>query len=352
VTLKTIAERLGVSRMTVSNAFSRPDQLSPALRRQILQTAEELGYVGPDPTARALARGSTGAVGVLLTESLTDAFTDEVATGFLAAVAAEFGPTGLALTLLTTSSGPVIPARDVALDGAIVYSCVPQSPALDWLLRRRLPLVFVDQVPRENIPSVNIDDRGGARAAARHLVELGHRRIGIVSSSVSGPYGLLADPVDAAVGRVSGERVLGWTDELGAAGIEPTVVVARAHAAGDDLDPAALILDVDPRPTAVLCFSDVIARSVLDAAKERGLRVPEDLSVIGFDDAPLAARTSPALTTVRQDVDAKGRRAAAALTAEIAGYGAEGPRSPVPHLVLPTDLVVRGSTAPPPDSLP
>src|SRR6185503_17909125 len=96
VTLQTIADRLGVSRMTVSNAFSRPDQLSDDLRRRILLTAEELGYVGPDPAARALARGTTGAVGVLLTDSLRYAFTDEVATGFLAAAVEELAPTGLA----------------------------------------------------------------------------------------------------------------------------------------------------------------------------------------------------------------------------------------------------------------
>jgi DNA-binding LacI/PurR family transcriptional regulator len=103
VTLQTIADRLGVSRMTVSNAFSRPDQLSESLRTKILQAAGELGYAGPDPAGRALARGTTGAVGVLLTSSLRYAFDDEVATGFLSAVATELGPTGLAITLLSAS---------------------------------------------------------------------------------------------------------------------------------------------------------------------------------------------------------------------------------------------------------
>src|SRR5437879_4628956 len=95
VTLQTIADRVGVSRMTVSNAFSRPDQLSPTLRDTILAVAEDLGSVGPDPAARALARGTSGAVGILLTESLNNAFTDEVATTFLAAIADELAPTGL-----------------------------------------------------------------------------------------------------------------------------------------------------------------------------------------------------------------------------------------------------------------
>src|SRR4051812_592896 len=221
VTLRTIAEQVGVSRMTVSNAFSRPDQLSPALRDKILAAAAELGYVGPDPAARALARGTTGAVGVMLTDSLRLAFTDEVATGFLGAVADALAPTGLALTLLSgsTEQGEVIPARDVAIDGALVYSCDSSSPGTAWLLRRKLPLVFVDQAPSEGRASVNIDDRGGARAAAQHLIDLGHQRIAIVTSDVHGPYGLLDDPGRAESGRVASERILGWLDALEPAGI-------------------------------------------------------------------------------------------------------------------------------------
>ena len=98
VTLQTIADQVGVSRMTVSNAFSRPDQLSAAMRQRILDAAKKLGYVGPDPAARALARGTTGAIGILLTSSLRYAFDDDVATGFLGAIAGELAPTGLALT--------------------------------------------------------------------------------------------------------------------------------------------------------------------------------------------------------------------------------------------------------------
>ena len=129
MTLQTIADRLGISRMTVSNAFSRPDQLSDGLRRRILAAADELGYVGPDPAARALARGSSGAVGILLTDSLKYAFTDEVATNFLGAVADELAPSGRALTLLSTNAhDDVVPARDLALDAALVYSC-SDSPA-------------------------------------------------------------------------------------------------------------------------------------------------------------------------------------------------------------------------------
>lgn len=130
VTLQ-VADHVGVSRMTVSNAFSRPDQLSPSLRERILSVANELGYVGPDPTARAQASGAAGTVGLLLSDTPRYALTDEVAMAFLAAVAAELGPSGLALTLLSAApQGDIAPARDVAFDGALVYSCNPDSTAV------------------------------------------------------------------------------------------------------------------------------------------------------------------------------------------------------------------------------
>ena len=318
VTLQTIADRVGVSRMTVSNAFSRPDQLSGELRERILSVADELGYVGPDPTARALAKGTTGAVGVLLTDSLQHAFTDEVATAFLGAIVEGLAPTGLALTLLTSNGrDDVVPARDVAIDGAVVYSCDVESTARDWLLRRQLPLVFVDQDPVSGISSVNVDDRGGARTAAQHLVDLGHRRVGIVNAVVDGATGIVEDPLADARGHPPRQRMLGWLDALQGAGIAP--IVAQTASGGTDHadEVARALLALEPRPTAVLCFSDVLALEVIRVARELGMTVPDDLSVIGFDDSPAAQHSEPALTTVRQDIAAKGRLASDALTAAI-----------------------------------
>jgi DNA-binding LacI/PurR family transcriptional regulator len=350
VTLQTVADRVGVSRMTVSNAFSKPGQLSAALRKRILAAADELGYVGPDPAARALARGTSGAVGILLTESVTYAFTDEVATGFLGAIADELAPTGVALTLLPTrSSEDVVPARDVPMDGAVVYSCDISSPALDWLKRRGLPLVFVDQAQTAGIASVNVDDRAGAAAAAAHLVELGHRRIDIVNKNMAGPYGVVldADPGVDADHYVSRQRMLGWLDSLRAADVQARVVHEPQSSADDAHAAALLLLAQDDPPTAVLCFSDVMANGVVRAAEASGLRVPRDLSVVGFDDSPLARRMRPALTTVRQPVEEKGHAAAASLTAAIDRAKAGLPKGRARHVVLPTELIVRDSTAPP-----
>lgn len=346
VTLQTIADHVGVSRMTVSNAFSRPDQLSAGLRDRILAVAEQLGYVGPDPTARALASGTTGAVGLLMSETLQYVLTDEVAMAFIAAIADELAPTGLALTLLSAAPREgIIPARDVAMDGALVYSCDPTSPAVGWLTRRRVPLVFVDQPPAAGIPSVNIDDRGGARAAAQHVLDLGHRRIGIVTSGFGGEFGVLDDPAGASLAYGETQRMLGWLDALEPAGVRPRVV-RPPHTDPYDIGRTAgqALLGPRSRPTAILCFSDAIARGVIGAVEEAGLAVPADVSVVGFDDNPASRRTRPALTTVRQDVDAKGRAAVQALRAAIErAKTRQGGR--VRHVKLATELIVRESTA-------
>src|SRR4051794_7702700 len=212
VTLQSIADRVGVSRMTVSNAFSRPDQLSTELRERILAAADELGYSGPDPAARALARGRTGSVGLLINGSLSEAFEDAVSAAFLASVSDELAGHGMALTLMPASADQqFVAAPDVAGDGGLVYICDPTTPDIGWLGRRKVPMVVVDHNVREGIASVNVDDRGGARLAAQHLVDLGHRRIGIVT--------LETDP--DSLNYPARERMLGWHDALDPIGVEP-----------------------------------------------------------------------------------------------------------------------------------
>lgn len=348
VTLQTIADQVGVSRMTVSNAFARPDQLSQDLRERILEVARDLGYAGPNPTARALARGTTGAVGVLLTDSLQYAFSDPVATRFLGALVEGLAPTGLALTLLTTSGRhDVVPARDVAIDAALVYSCQPDSDDRHWLLQRKLPVVFVDQDPVARIPSINIDDRGGARAASEHLVELGHRNIAILTRTTDGTTGEPDGNLAGGSSHPQVQRLLGWREGLEAVDAEPVVAFAEHNTQDAAHEPVRQLLSRRDRPTAVLCFSDVVARGVVDVARELGLGVPGDLSVVGFDDGDHARLGPPALTTVRQDVEAKGHLAADALVAALA-VPPGTPAGRARRVLLPTELVVRESTAPPP----
>ena len=347
VTLQTVADRVGVSRMTVSNAFSRPDQLSAQMRRTILAAAADLGYVGPDPSARALARGTTGAVGVLLTESLGTAFLDPIAAAFFGAVAEELAPTGTAVVLLPGSSSEgMIPARDIPMDGALVYGCAGDYPAVDWLVKRRLPLVFVDGDPADGASSVLLDERLGARLGAQHLLDLGHRRIGILTMNSTTPPGWAPDPGAAGSGFVGRERQTGWVETLAAAGVTPVVMEVHDNAAQYISQGARAMFDGPERPTAILCFSDLMAAAVVHAAEDLGLRVPQDVSVVGFDDSPLALRLRPALTTVHQDFAAKGKAAAAALTSAIARFRAGEAPEPEQHRI-PVSLVVRASTAPP-----
>ncbi|MGY2872959.1 DNA-binding LacI/PurR family transcriptional regulator [Marmoricola sp. URHA0025 HA25] len=335
VTLQSIADEVGVSRMTVSNAFSRPDQLSADLRTRILEAADRLGYVGPDPAARALARGRVGSVGLLLNGALSSAFEDQVSAEFVASVADELAQRGLALTVLTPPKDEgFVPARDVAIDGALVYTCEPRSAGVEWLSRRNLPVVAVDQDLGDSVPGVRVDDRGGAAQGARLLLEQGHRRIGVLTLGAEGVVGALGD----SESYPARERMAGWRDTLAEAGVEPVVVLAgyQPHAAAVD---AARELLATGGITAVLCFSDVFALAVVEAAGELGLDVPRGLSVVGYDDNPLASTSRPALTTVRQDITAKGHLAAAMLADLLAGR-------PVRSELLPATLVVRDSTGP------
>jgi DNA-binding LacI/PurR family transcriptional regulator len=342
VTLQSIADAVGVSRMTVSNAFSRPDQLSAELRERILAAAAELGYVGPDPAARALARGRTGSVGLLLYGSVREVFSDLVAADLIASVADALSEHGLALTLLTPPhSDDFQPARDVAVDGALIYSCNPASTGIAWLDRRRVPMVTIDSIPHRDAPHVNIDDRAGARAAAQHLIDLGHTRIAMISLQDDERRGPAEDLSTMSPSHPAHERVAGWREAIEAAGLEPVVRVAPDHSETGIADVARGILETTD-VTAILCFSDVFAAAVLRAAESLGRSVPDDLSVVGFDDSPLAQMTRPPLTTVHQDVAVKGRSAVEALVDVLAGRSPESVR-------LPTSLVVRGSTAPPPD---
>ena len=348
VTLKTIADRVGVSRMTVSNAFSRPDQLSASLRTRILEVADELGYCGPDPVGRSLRSGRSGTVGVLVSDSLTYAFTDRVATTFLSGAAAVLEPHGAALTVLSSPRfGDAGAINRALVDGLLVYSVDPDSPGLHVARRRGIPLVFADQRPEAGIPSVNVDDRGGARAVARHLVELGHRRVALLTESLAEQTGLV--PADVVPEHpVVAERLAGWLEGLGLDPGSRSGLPPMASLPFNDRDEARraveMLLDLQPDTTAVLALTDVMAWGAVDAARARGLRVPEDLSVVGFDDAPRDPTDAPPLTTVRQPLREKGLEAARLLVNVLD----HGPADPAPRVVLPTELVVRRSTASPP----
>lgn len=341
--------------MTVSNAYRRPDQLSPALRERVFETAARLGYPGPDPVARSLRRSRTDVVGVVYSNPLSYAFEDAAAVAFLRGLSAVTEEAGLGLLLVPAAAGRPLKERapraagEAAVDGFAVYSMADDEPLLLAALERRLPVVVVDQPLRGGVPFVGIDDRAAAREAAEHLLELGHERIGVVTSALS-PDGRegFADRTrrGAASFRISRERLAGYEAAFSAAGLsweDAPVYECPGSEEWMGKRAAETVLNLEPRPTALLCFSDRIALGVVEAAREMGLSAPEDLSVVGFDDAPVIA-VAASLTTVRQDHAAKGRAAGEMLAALLRGDEPSGP------VLLPARLVVRGSTAAPDSS--
>ena len=346
VTLQTIAEHLGVSRTTVSNAYNRPDQLAPELRERVLATAAELGYTGPDPAARRLRSGGREAIGLLFTESLAYAFSDPGAVLFLQGFARAAEEAGTAMLILPGFAPPRrgsedrVAVREAVVSGFCAYSLPVDDPDLAAAIERRLPLVIVDEPRTGQHTFVGIDDRAGARLAAEHVAALGHRRIGVVSfRTTDDNYAgtLTAEREAAATYPVTAARLAGWRDGLEAAGIPWDDVVKEERVLNAREDGAAglrALLARDPGITAVLCGTDQMALGAMGAAADAGR---PNLSIVGFDDIPAAEARG--LTTVRQPLLEKGLTAGRRLI--------DPPEEPAPReIVLPVELVARASTRP------
>jgi DNA-binding LacI/PurR family transcriptional regulator len=338
-TLATVARAAGVSPMTVSNAFNRPDQLSPATRERVLAVAAELGYAGPDPAARSLRRGRSDTVGVVLTEQLPYAFTDPGTVSLLHGLTSALAEAGQALLIIPAGSDPEAKVRGAVVDALVLLHLVPSEPAVAAARSRGLPMVAAGSPRLPGMPHVGIDNAAAATAAARHLLELGHRRFGVVAM----PRGLAptaAGPVRPGIQ----DRVSGFRAAVEAAGAElpdRAIVEAGDHTRGAGRDAGRRLLELPARtrPTAVFAVTDVLALGVLDVAAEAGLVVPDRLSVVGFDDIAEAARSTPPLTTVAHPLFQQGREAARLVLAQLEGRRPRSPR-------LDTHLVVRGSTGP------
>jgi DNA-binding LacI/PurR family transcriptional regulator len=342
VYLRDVAERAGVSVGSASNAFGRPELVSDDVRERVLAAAKDLGYAGPDPSARRLRIGRAGALGLIFSERLAYQFTDAAALAFFAGLAEAMQDTHLGLLLLPDSRYREAAARTVhaaAVDGFVVYSAVRNDPRVEAALARHVPVVTVDQPRDAPTPFIGIDDRAAARSAAGYLRELGHERVGVISfvSALDDERKLTVD--------LSVERLNGYKQGLGSAWDEHAVCTVRRNATAHARRAALQLLDMGWQPTAILAMSDVLALGALQAAVERGIAVPGELSVMGFDDSPVAAIATPALTTVAQPQAEKGRLAAQWLVEAIERGRVTRDRHP--KKILPTKLVLRNSTAPP-----
>lgn len=325
-TIHDVAQAAGVSVSTVSKAVNGRYGIADATVRRVLDVVRELGYESSLVASSMRAR-RTGVIGVLLADF--EPFSAEILKGVGSAAH------GTAFDLLAYSSrqaaGEGWERRSLSrLSGTLIDAAIMVTPTV-VSASTEIPVVAIDpHTGRADLPTVESDSFGGALAATRHLIEIGHRRIAF-----------LAGRPDL---RSAGLRDAGYRRALGDAGItvDPSLIGVGRYDLETTRESARVLLAGARRPTAVFAANDLSAIAVIDVAHEVGLRVPEDLSVIGFDDVPEASRRALPLTTIRQPMQRLGAVAAEMVFTLLSGEPIEQV-----HVTLPTSLVVRATTAPP-----
>ncbi|MFC4950252.1 LacI family DNA-binding transcriptional regulator [Pseudonocardia sp. GCM10023141] len=327
-TIRTVAARAGVSKSLVSLVLRGSPQVSPQRRQAVLDAMDELRY-RPDAAARSLAERRSRTVGVVI-DDLTNPWFVDVLAGLRPPLRAG----GLRALLADGRTEPdaVDALSDLRVDGLVLVGSLGET-AVSQLRRLGTSLPAVVAGSREPLlphaPVVVGDNERGAHLATAHLLDLGHRRIAHVIG-------------EGEVGRL---RHRGFATALAAAGLEPAAVVAGDWTEQTGYRVGTHLLRLTPRPTAVLAANDLSAIGVMAAAEERGLRVPEDLSVVGYDDTVFARLRRIALTTVDNAGAAVGRAAGELLAAWLTSTTIVEPTGTT---LLEPNLVVRGSSGPAP----
>ena len=341
--LADVAKAAGVSQGTVSNVFNRPELVRAEVQAHVRSVAGKLGYFGPDPKGRLLRAGKVNAIGVAVSEPLDYFFSDPFARELMRGISDACDEKGAGLSLVSARNveGLAWNIQSALVDGFVLL-CIEGGERLVTLTReRQLPFVALALgKPDPSISAVGVDDREGARLAAQHLIDLGHRRFGILSLEFvddrTGPASMVE--VESAIYSTSRERVYGYFDALSAAGIDTARVPIYETLNDEATTKAALdyLLDGPNPPTALLFMSDHIAMIAIGLLKRLGLNVPRDISVVGFDGVPEAALCDPPLTTIVQPIAQLGRRAIEII------HGGSGE---IRRETLPLTLEIRGSTA-------
>ncbi len=354
VKLVDVAKAAGVSRGTASNVFTHPELVSEALRERVLAAASELGYGGPNPSGRLLRLGKVNAIGATPPGSygVSVAFINPYFREFLSGVGEVCDERGASLTVIS-GVGPdkTRGIKNALVDGFILHQ-VEDATFLE-ARQRRLPFVVVDIEGDAETNSVRIDDRTGARLAAAHLIALGHRRFAIFSVLRRGPSHAPAPSLEPVLHgaeesrhrlvrgfSIDDDRLAGYADALAEVRLSIDgipIVECGADSVANATKGARLFFDSSLDVTAILAMTDVQALAVIEEAQRRGIAVPDDLSVVGFDDIPEARLSKPPLTTVVHPIVEKGETAARILFE----------KGPPQHVTLPVSLAVRSSTAAP-----
>jgi DNA-binding LacI/PurR family transcriptional regulator len=344
MTVKTLAAAVGVSPATISNAYNRPDQLSAELRERILATAKELGYPGPDAAGRILRIGRAEAVGVLLSERLSYAFSDPYAVEFLTGLSEVVEAHGISIVLMPLSARTDEPTdvrnaddrdltavRNANIDALAILSLPTDHPAAVVARARGIRLVTTDISSDSESSWVAIDDFAAGVMVGEHLARLGHRDVAVLVET--------NQPAGSPGRRLQADE-LGFLDYAArVAGLQQALagqvmIISGGHNSTESGATATLwLLDHDRLPTAIVGLSDVLALGALQALASRGLSVPAEVSVCGFDD--IAAAETATLTTVHQPIHEKGQHVGRLLI---------DPESQPRQVLLPVNLVTRATT--------
>jgi LacI family transcriptional regulator len=327
-----VASRAGVSRTTVSLVLNdRGESIPETTRQRVFEAARELGY-HPDHSARGLAGGRSQTLALVLRQTPEQVAGDALLAETLRGLATAARSAGFRVLVEPLGPGDATYGelvRSGRADGAVVSGPLFDDPELADLVADGFPIVIQGHLPGAAAPSVDVDNVASARLAVDHLLELGHRRIACITNAALS-YTAAAD------------RLAGYREALAMAGVEVAPAFSEAGAFDSASGHRAMTLILERgRPDAVFVASDVVALGAIGALREAGLRVPDDVSVVGFDDIPLAAYFDPPLTSIRIPAHDLGLAAGNALLDRIAG------RDVPARTLLPTELIVRASTAPP-----
>lgn len=339
VTIKEIADKANVSVTSVSFAFNNPSRLPEATVQRILEVAEELGYV-PNPVARSMSTGRTGAIGILVPQPFTEIIRNPFLYEFLEGVAEVCTANGYSLMIVPPLEGSVKRAiATAAVDGFLTLGLELFKSTMVVLRQRDVPFVMVDSDPIEGVPAVNVDDENGAHAAMKHVLQLGHRDI-VILGIRSGKNGRYQEYAGTLRRRMKGylKALAEYNLELDQQRIQLIECPSTISGGEDSCD---RLWKDKGRFTAIVAMSDAIAIGVIHAANQAGLKIPEDFSVVGFDDISISQLITPALTTVSQPLRKKGKLAAELLVKRIEGEGE------ALHKKLKTKLIIRASAGPP-----
>jgi len=333
VTIVEVAEKAGVSLGTVSRVINNDIHVAPETRERVSSVMREMGYVA-NRQARSLKGSKTNVIGVLAPD-LGTGYIGEIMRG----IDSELALSQLDLMLFTTHRTAIKEANYVAnmgqgmVDGLLLV--LPRNPAdyTGTLTRSNFPFVLIDhQGTGEPCPAVGATNWQGAYNATEYLVKLGHTRIGFITGSMD---------LGCAQDRLAGYRSALRTHHIPEI---PELVYEGDFFQTDGYDGASVLLDLPVPPTAIFASNDVMAMGVMDAVRNRRMHVPDDISVVGFDNIPQSAMVYPSLTTVQQPLEQMGRVATQMLLGIL-----KSPEKDVSRIELPTELIVRNSTLAPKD---